>query len=274
MGKCLYDAAAHSSYHLLASHFTRSFFKMLLAAPISYHDFQTDDPQLHRSKVKYMLEKDIDDAGLDLTMTEEEYGANGKLLKTIPLVPGGDKVPVKEWNKKRYLTLLARYRLGLLPQPHLPSGICPQMRAVAEGFYSIVPEALMEAFDPQDLELLLCGMPEVPLSDFKANCQYEVANPTSVPVIQWFWQCVENMAQDERARLLQFITGSTQVPPGGFGSLSPKVMIKLNHAPASHLPVSHTCFNSIELPNYPSFEVMQERLALAVKEGSEGFGEA
>eukprot|EP00961_Rhodomonas_salina_P162521 2188996-Rhodomonas_salina.2 len=69
--------------------------------------------------------------------SQEEYGANGKLLKTIPLVPGGDKVPVKEWNKKRYLTLLARYRLGLLPQPHLPSGICPQMRAVAEGFYSI-----------------------------------------------------------------------------------------------------------------------------------------
>jgi hypothetical protein len=42
----------------------------------------------------------------------------------------------------------------------------------------------------------------------------------------------------------------------------------------SHLPVSHTCFNTLELPRYNSFVQLQQRLSLAIQEGSEGFGEA
>ena len=38
-------------------------------------------------------------------------------LRTIPLVPGGEKTVVKDSNKKKYLTLLARHRLGLVAQP-------------------------------------------------------------------------------------------------------------------------------------------------------------
>jgi E3 ubiquitin-protein ligase HUWE1 len=119
MAKCLYDSVVKGSHHLLTVHFTRSLFKYILGSPISYHDFETDDPQLFKSKVHFMLEKDIDDAGLDLTFAVETYNAKGKLLKTVPLVPEGDKLAVRDSNKKRYLTLLARHRLGLLAQPHL-----------------------------------------------------------------------------------------------------------------------------------------------------------
>jgi hypothetical protein len=56
--------------------------------------------------------------------------------------------------------------------------------------------------------------------------------------------------------------------------MEPKINIQLNHSPLSHLPVSHTCFNTLELPRYRSFQQLQQRLALAIQEGSEGFGEA
>ena len=127
MAKCLYDSVVKGSHHLLTVHFTRSVFKYILGSPISFHDFETDDPQLFKSKVHFMIENDIDDAGLDLTFTEETYNSKGKLLKTVPLVPDGDKLAVRDSNKKRYLTLLARHRLGLLAQPYLTQTRSPQV---------------------------------------------------------------------------------------------------------------------------------------------------
>jgi hypothetical protein len=211
VGKCLYDAAVKGSSHLLPVHLTRSFIKMLLGVPISFHDFETDDPQLYKSKVKYMAENSIDDAGLDLMFVEERYSKKGVLLSATPLVPGGDKLPVTDANKKRYLTLLARFRLGLAPAPHRPDSSSPQVAAFLEGFYAMVPEDLLEPFDAHELELLLCGMPDVPFADFKAHTVYpSLAQPLSNPIVQWFWQAVENLSMEDRARLLQFITGSSQ----------------------------------------------------------------
>jgi hypothetical protein len=41
---------------------------------------------------------------------------------------------------------------------------------------------------------------------------------------------------------------------------------------ANILPVSHTCFKSIEIPHYPSYDVMKKRLDTAFTIGAEGFG--
>ena len=40
------------------------------------------------------------------------------------------------------------------------------------------------------------------------------------------------------------------------------------------LPCAHTCFNQLDLPDYPSEQVMRGKLMLAIEEGSEGFGMA
>lgn len=97
--------------------------------------------------MQFISTNSIDDAGLDLTMTEEHYAPGGKLIKTIELEPGGGKVEVNDSNKRKYLTLLARYRLGLSPAPHKTDAFSPQVKAFVEGFYSIIPEQLMETFN-------------------------------------------------------------------------------------------------------------------------------
>lgn len=38
-------------------------------------------------------------------------------------------------------------------------------------------------------------------------------------VVKWFWQAVEAFDEERRARLLQFVTGSTRVPLQGFKAL-------------------------------------------------------
>jgi hypothetical protein len=50
---------------------------------------------------------------------------------------------------------------------------------------------------------------------------------------------VSSLTQEELARLLQFTTGSSQLPPGGFAALCPSFQIIA--APThSTLPTAHT----------------------------------
>ena len=44
------------------------------------------------------------------------------------------------------------------------------------------------------------------------------------------------------------------------------------YGPQDRLPSAHTCFNQLDLIEYASLEQLRERLALALREGSEGFG--
>jgi hypothetical protein len=55
-------------------------------------------------------------------------------------------------------------------------------------------------------------------------------------VVKWFWQIVEIYNAEMRARLLQFVTGSSRVPLQGFKALQGefnkfKKMPKVKHEP-------------------------------------------
>lgn len=63
---------------------------------------------------------------------------------------------------------------------------------------------------------MLCGTGEYSISEFRFN---HIANGNSQEfrrVLGWFWAAVSNFSQTEMARLLQFTTGCSQLPPGGF----------------------------------------------------------
>ena len=90
-------------------------------------------------------------------------------------------------------------------------------------------------------------------------------------VVEWFFMSVENMTEDEKAKLLQFITGSSLLPHGGFANLSPRLRIILG-AEYGKLPTAQTCANQICLSDHNSFEEFEKCLLLAVNEGNQGFG--
>jgi len=85
----------------------------------------------------------------------------------------------------------------------------------------------------------MCGTGEYSISDFKSH---HIANGNSAEfrrVLAWFWAGVSNFSQTEMARLLQFTTGCSQLPPGGFQELNPQFQITA--APTfGNLPTAHT----------------------------------
>ena len=115
------------------------------------------------------------------------------------------------------------------------------------GFHDIVPAELISIFNEQELELLISGLPDIDVDDWKNNTEYQNYTATS-PQIQWFWRAVRSFDKEERAKLLQFVTGTSKVPLNGFKELEgmngfSKFNIHRDFGRTERLPSSHTCFN-------------------------------
>jgi len=141
----------------------------------------------------------------------------------------------------------------------------------SSGFRTIVPDEIVSVFNPFELTVICCCNREVDIEDMKQNADISGFTLSSKEV-KWFWTAMESLTTFERKKLLQFITGSSSVPPNGFRSMKPKFSIVKTSAPKDSLPTSHTCFNRIDLPSYSSYSALQEKLILAITEGYKGFG--
>ena len=85
----------------------------------------------------------------------------------------------------------------------------------------------------------MCGMDTVSFEDLKAHSLVSGSNLGFQQVLSWFWVVVSDFTQEEMARLLQFVTGCSQLPPGGFRELNPRFTV--TSAPTTgRLPTAHT----------------------------------
>ncbi|XP_005999628.1 E3 ubiquitin-protein ligase HACE1 isoform X3 [Latimeria chalumnae] len=254
-------------YHrqLVNIYFTRSFYKHILGIPVNYQDVASIDPE-YAKNLQWILDNDISDLGLELTFSVETdvFGA----MEEVPLKPGGTSIIVTQENKAEYVQLVTELRMT--------RAIQPQINAFLQGFHMFIPPSLIQLFDEYELELLLSGMPEIDVNDWYKNTEYTSGYDRDEPVIQWFWDVVHNLTQEERVLLLQFVTGSSRVPHGGFayimgGSGLQKFTIAAVPYTTNLLPTSSTCINMLKLPEYPSKEVLKDRLLVALHCGSYGY---
>ncbi|XP_034384422.1 E3 ubiquitin-protein ligase HACE1 isoform X7 [Cyclopterus lumpus] len=254
-------------YHrqLVNIYFTRSFYKHILGIPVSYQDVSSIDPE-YAKNLQWILDNDISDLGLELTFSVETdvFGA----MEEVPLKPGGTSILVTQDNKAEYVQLVTELRMT--------RAIQPQINAFLQGFHTFILPSLVQLFDEYELELLLSGMPEIDVQDWCRNTEYTSGYDPREPVIQWFWKVVNSLSQEERVLLLQFVTGSSRVPHGGFaflmgGSGLQKFTVSAVPFSSNLLPTSSTCINMLKLPEYPSQEVLRDRLLVALHCGSYGY---
>lgn len=259
IAKAIYDNK------LLECYFTRSFYKHILGIPVRYTDMESEDYSFYRSLV-YLMENDISMLGLDLTFSTEinEFG----VTEVRDLIPNGRNVPVTEQNKMDYVRLSCQMKMtGAIKQ---------QLQAFLEGFYDIIPKRLISIFNEQELELLISGLPNVDIEDLRNNTEYHKYLASSLQ-IQWFWRALRSFDQAERAKFLQFVTGTSKVPLQGFGALEgmngvQKFQIHRDDRSTDRLPSAHTCFNQLDLPAYETYDKLRAYLLKAIDECSEGFG--
>ncbi|XP_051284334.1 E3 ubiquitin-protein ligase HECW2 [Dicentrarchus labrax] len=257
-GRILGLALIHQ--YLLDAFFTRPFYKGLLRIPCELSDLEYLDEEFHQS-LQWMKDNDIEDM-LDLTFTvnEEVFGQ----ITERELKPGGANIPVSEKNKKEYIERMVKWRIE--------RGVVQQTESLVRGFYEVVDARLVSVFDARELELVIAGTAEIDLSDWRNNTEYRGGYHDNHIVIRWFWAAVERFNNEQRLRLLQFVTGTSSIPYEGFASLrgsnGPRRFCVEKWGKVTSLPRAHTCFNRLDLPPYPSFSMLYEKMLTAVEETS------
>uniref|UniRef100_A0A6Q2YBS7 HECT-type E3 ubiquitin transferase n=1 Tax=Esox lucius TaxID=8010 RepID=A0A6Q2YBS7_ESOLU len=257
-GRILGLALIHQ--YLLDAFFTRPFYKGLLRIPCDLSDLEFLDEEFHQS-LQWMKDNDIEDM-LDLTFTvnEEVFGQ----ITERELKPGGAGIPVSEKNKKEYIERMVKWRIE--------RGVAQQTESLVRGFYEVVDVRLVSVFDARELELVIAGTAEIDLADWRTNTEYRGGYHDNHIVIRWFWAAVERFNNEQRLRLLQFVTGTSSIPYEGFASLrgsnGPRRFCVEKWGKITSLPRAHTCFNRLDLPPYPSFSMLYEKMLTAVEETS------
>ena len=258
IGKALYEN------RVLDCHFSRAVYKKILGQPVSIKDMETVDLDYSKN-MQWMLANDITDIITEtFSIVVDKFGDE----EIIDLIPDGRHIPVTEENKEEYVRKVIEYRLT--------GSVQEQLDSFLQGFYDIVPYDLISIFDEGELELLISGMPDVDVDDWKANTDYHTYTASS-PQIQWFWRAVRSFDKEERARLLQFVTGTGKVPLNGFKELEgmngfTRFSIHKDYGNHDRLPSSHTCFNQLDLPEYDNYEQLRKNLYIAMTTGNEHFG--
>lgn len=248
----------------LDCHFSREVYKNILGKPVSLKDMESLDLEYYKS-LNWMLENDITYVIEEtFSIDTDDYGEH----KTIDLIPNGRNIAVTEENKKEYVQKVVEYKLQESVKEHMAN--------LLQGFYTIIDKDLISIFDEQELELLISGLPDIDVDDWKNNTTYVNYTPTCKQ-INYFWRAVRSFDKEERAKLLQFVTGTSKLPLNGFKDLSgingdSKFSIHRDYGSTDRLPSSHTCFNQLDLPAYDSYEQLRGSLLLAINEGHEGFG--
>lgn len=257
VGKAIYQGC------LLDAYFTRSFYKHILGVKPSFSDMESIDPDFYKS-LKWILTNPITGV-LDLTFSAETHDFGEKRI--VMLKPNGHNLPVTDENKAEYVTLVTELRTT--------TEIRAQIDAFIQGFYELIPQEFISVFNDHDLELLICGLPDIDISDLKANTEYHGIADTA-DIIQWFWTTVQSFSREEKALFIQFVTGTSKVPIGGFRALQGMSGIQKfqihRGSGMDRLPTTHTCFNQLDLPDYSSPESLADKLRLAISEGATGFG--
>jgi E3 ubiquitin-protein ligase HUWE1 len=237
----------------------------MLGIPVDLLDIQATEPDYYKS-LKTILSMAVDDLGLEMKFSTESmiFGKN----EIFDLIPNGRNIDVTDENKYEYVQLISHHRMT--------SAISAQIDSFLEGFYDLVPPEIITIFSPTELELLICGLPDVDLDDLYVNTEYS-GYAVGDKCIQWFWEALRSFTSEERAQFLQFVTGTSKVPLDGFANLHgmrgvQKFSIHRAFGDTALLPQAHTCFNQLDLPVYNTANELRDKLLLAIKEGSEGFG--
>ncbi|XXH03493.1 hypothetical protein Hte_009898 [Hypoxylon texense] len=248
----------------LDAFFIGALYKMILGKSVVLADMEGVDADFHRS-LQWMLDNDISGGILEQTFSteDERFG----VITVEDLIPDGRNIEVTNENKKEYVDLMVKWRIE--------KRIAEQFQAFKEGFHELIPQDLINVFDERELELLIGGIADIDVDDWKKHTDYR-GYTESDEVIQFFWQTVRSWDGEQKSRLLQFTTGTSRIPVNGFkdlqGSDGPRRFTIEKAGEVGNLPKAHTCFNRLDLPPYKSLEALQGKLTTAVEE-TMGFGQ-
>ena len=208
----------------------------------------------------YSLEEEIKSIIQDLVWTATT--ADGQ---HVELIPGGSSMMVTMENLSDYLKAYVECRIF---------EFYPALDAFRQGILSVLPESSLRLFTGEEFENIVCGSRKIDVERLKANTEYDDdVNVTDSHIVA-FWEVLHSFSELEKSAFLRFVWARPTLPPAGVEfpqkmKIQSAVGDEANLMQDQYLPKAHTCFFSLNLPNYSSKEILASKLRYAITQCTE-----
>ena len=230
--------------------------KMIVGEKVSLDDYVGVDASDHKSMKRLRSFKNEEEFMMsgydDLTFTATSLGG-----RTIELRKFGRMQNVTWETLPSYCDELEAYRLQEMEVV---------ATAIRRGLSTILPPLMINLIKWKDLETLVCGNPDLDVELLKSATEYSSYSGRD-DVIRWFWEILTEFSQNDRKSYLRFTWGRNRLPLNRAGFKQRMKIAKMScsgRSPDLFLPVSHTCFFSIDIPQYTNKETMKSKLLYAI----------
>ncbi|XP_042364650.1 probable E3 ubiquitin-protein ligase HERC1 isoform X3 [Plectropomus leopardus] len=229
--------------------------KQLCSMPLGGPDLEEVDLLTYRTLqgILHLENSGITEDNFHVMIPLDSFMAHSADGRLAPVVPGGQNISLTFANRTEYVERALDYRLHEMDT---------QVAAVREGMSTIIPVPLLSLLTAQQLEQLVCGLPEVSVEMLKKLVRYRDITE-SHQLIGWFWQSLEEFTNEERVLFLRFVSGRSRLPSNPADITQKFQIIKVDR-PVNGLPTAQTCFFLFRLPPYTSQAILAERLRYSI----------
>ena len=189
----------------------------------------------------------------------EKYGMK---LKFLYVGSDGIEREVEPGSKDRIVRFSNRLEYCKLVENARYHEFDLQILAIGKGIAQVAPMRVLKLFSWQQLETLISGSPEFDFELWKSKTE---STGLSSKTVDLFWKVMATLTSKEQSGFIRFAWGRSRLPSQG--KFSTKMKLSFGQG---KLPVAHTCFFSIELPEYATEEEMRAGLLTAINFGVGG----
>ena len=231
------------------------FWKKILMEPVGIRDLRGMDVclvqilEILRNPEAHELTRDNFQYAYD-----EQFTTRDSSAQEVELFPGGKEKPVTFDNCGEYADLVAKIRLSENPKAYT---------LIREGIQAVVPIDYLNLFSWKQLETLVCGTVDVNIDILKENTDYEGCGLADQH-IQYFWEVLKEFTPKEKSLYLKFVWGRSRLPSGKDWRHMKVTRSNPNGPVNNYMPVSHTCFFTLDLPAYTNKDAMRTKLLYAI----------
>ncbi|XP_066456781.1 probable E3 ubiquitin-protein ligase HERC4 isoform X2 [Eleutherodactylus coqui] len=247
------------NFTIVELHFPLALYKKLLKRKPTLDDLKELMPDVGRSMQQLLdyMEDDIEETFyLNFTVTVDNFGTT----EVRELVPNGAETSVNQKNKQEFVDAYVDYIFN--------HSVASLFNAFYAGFHKVCGGRVLDLFHPNELQAMVIGNTNYDWKELEKHTEYKGEYWADHPTIKIFWEVFHELPLEKKKQFLFFLTGSDRIPILGMKSL--KLIIQPTGGGENFLPVSHTCFNLLDLPKYTSKERLKEKLIQAI-DHYEGF---
>ncbi|XP_062246810.1 probable E3 ubiquitin-protein ligase HERC4 isoform X2 [Platichthys flesus] len=231
--------------------FSMALFKKLLGVKPSLEDLMEFSPDVGKSLLSILEEygdKELESLGLDFSISWDGT--------EVDLDPTNPEKTVTSQNKKEFVDAYVYHAFN--------TSVESVFLEFKRGFYTVFNQDLLKVLRPKELKEVLQGKDFCDWKTLKQNTLYEWPYQVDHPNMQMFWEVFDDLTEDQKKKLLWFVTGFERLPILGNKIMTIRLKCVGDVSQDQFYPETHTCYHYLDLPLYSTREIMKTKLTEAL----------